>query len=338
MLLNKLNVEHLDALGEAAETYVQHAFGRRLNLTAITPSHLPHFILDLYKLWTGKLGNHVVIVMAIRHPRQGATSAYLKHRDLVREALHADIVLLLVDAATNAVRRQMVDRQIGFLSPGSQLYVPEALLDLRERSPTYRPTSGDHITPTTQLILLAHLQGIDMDDASLTVLAERFGVSIMTISRTFDELEALHIAKPRHIGRQRRGKITIGGSELWSEVRDRLQSPVRKTRSVTVQLPDHAAPLAGESALAHYSMLAAPRDTTRAVSAARWKTLQATLGVAPATAFDTERLEIETWSYDPRVLARDAIVDRLSLYLSVRGSPDERVAAAADEMVETMQW
>jgi hypothetical protein len=58
----------------------------------------------------------------------------------------------------------------------------------------------------------------------------------------------------------------------------------------------------------------------------------------PATAFDDERVEVQTWTYDPRILASNGVVDRLSLYLSVRGSPDERVAQAAEELLETFEW
>jgi hypothetical protein len=47
---------------------------------------------------------------------------------------------------------------------------------------------------------------------------------------------------------------------------------------------------------------------------------------------------IETWTYDPRLLARDGFVDPLSLYLSVRHSRDERVAQAADRLLEPFGW
>jgi hypothetical protein len=85
-------------------------------------------------------------------------------------------------------------------------------------------------------------------------------------------------------------------------------------------------------------MLAPPRLETRAILAASWKNLQAAQSLRPATAFDDVRVEVQTWTYDPRVLASNGVVDRLSLYLSVRGSPDERVAQAAEELLETFAW
>ena len=57
-----------------------------------------------------------------------------------------------------------------------------------------------------------------------------------------------------------------------------------------------------------------------------------------ATSFDDARFEIETWSYDPGVLATGETVDPLSLYLTVRNHADERVAQAADQLLEQFQW
>ena len=60
--------------------------------------------------------------------------------------------------------------------------------------------------------------------------------------------------------------------------------------------------------------------------------------LGPATALDDDRVEVQTWTYDPNILAESGVIDRLSLYLSVRGNPDERVAQAAEELLETFEW
>lgn len=338
MVLERTPAARLEALAEAAEAYVYDAFGQRLDLVPVAPNNVPHFVIDRYRLWQGSLNGRTLVLMAIREPRQGATTEYLKHRDLVRRQLGVDLVLLLLDHSPNAIRRQMVERQIGFIAPGAQLYVPEAFLDLRERVPAFAIAHADHISPTTQFMLLAILQGIELEDRNLTELADRLRVSIMSISRTLDELEALQLAKARHVGRQRRLHMLLGARELWEAIQARLQSPVRKVRVVSGRIGDDIALIAGESALAHYTMLATPRTETRAILAESWKRIEETLALKPATAFDDDRVEVQTWTYDPQILARDAVIDRLSLYLSVRENPDERVAQAAEELLETFAW
>lgn len=338
MVLEQLPAAQLDTLAEAAGAYVRHAFGQRLDLTPIEPMNIPHFVLDRYKLWQGRLADRSLVLMALREPRQGVTADYLKHRDLVRRQLGADLVLLLLAHVPNATRLQMIERQVGFIAPGAQLYVPEALLDLRERAPTKAVAPANQISPTTQLLLIAILQGVALEDEYLTDIAKRFNVSIMSMSRTLDELEALQLARARHVGRQRRLHMLLGSHELWETVRERLQSPVRKVRIVGGRIEDPIAPLAGESALARYTMLAPPRVETRAILSLRWRELEERLALVPALAFDDERTEIETWAYNPEILARDGVIDRLSLYLSVRSSRDERVAQAAEELMETFEW
>ena len=58
----------------------------------------------------------------------------------------------------------------------------------------------------------------------------------------------------------------------------------------------------------------------------------------PASPSDTETITVEVWSYDPLILAEDDFVDRLSLFLSLRETPDERIEAALAEMMETLAW
>jgi DNA-binding MarR family transcriptional regulator len=340
-MLERVPEARLEALAEAAEAYVDDTFGERLGLVPVAPTNLPHFIIDRYAIWQGSLNGRTLLLMAIKEilpPGSGATAQYLKHRDLVQRELGADLVLLLLDRAPNAIRRQMVDRKIGFIASGAQLYVPEAFLDLRERAPAFAIASAASISPTTQFLLLAIMQGRGLGDLNLTELADDLGVSIMSISRTLDELEALQLAKAHHVGRQRRLHMLLRGQKLWEAVQAQLQSPVRKVRVVCAQDGEKIGPLAGTSALARYTMLAPPRTETRAILAASWKSLAVADTLRPATAFDDERIEVQTWTYDPRILARNGVIDPLSLYLSVRGSPDERVAQAAEELLEPFEW
>ena len=47
---------------------------------------------------------------------------------------------------------------------------------------------------------------------------------------------------------------------------------------------------------------------------------------------------IETWYYDPAILAENGLVDPLSLYAQFWDHPDERLAAAAALLLEQIVW
>lgn len=322
-----------------AEAYVKEAFGLRLDLEPVAPGRLPHYLLDRYHLWQGNLDGEPLLLVSARTPGWSGVSEFARHRDLLRRQLGVRLVLLLLRRARAATRRQLVDNQIGFLVPGAQLYIPEALLDLRERNPIRHADPDDRFGPVTQVVILAALHGEALDGMNLTALAKRFQVSAMSLSRTLDELETLGVAKPHTVGRQRQIQWALRDRDLWKAVETRLQSPIRKIRTVRGVLSDRDAPLTGESALARFTMLAEPRFPKRAIAATRWKQVQENFDLQVGFGFDDrDRIEVETWSYDPRVFVRDAVVDRLSLHLSMRHNPDERVAEAAQQLLEPFGW
>jgi hypothetical protein len=95
--------------------------------------------------------------------------------------------------------------------------------------------------------------------------------------------------------------------------------------------------IAGESALATYTALAAPRIQTQAVAAIGWNRLVREQGLIESADYG-EGEDIQTWTYDPAVFAEQMVVDQVSLYLSVRDHADERVAQAANQLLESLPW
>ena len=49
-------------------------------------------------------------------------------------------------------------------------------------------------------------------------------------------------------------------------------------------------------------------------------------------------MKIEVWSYDPKLLGDQSIVDPLSLYLSLFYSADERVHQQLERLIEEVPW
>ena len=102
-------------------------------------------------------------------------------------------------------------------------------------------------------------------------------------------------------------------------------------------LSDKALP-AGMSALSQRSLLEDDRLATYAVSKKSLPALldnrvfRQTLGSEEAT------FTLEAWNYDPGVLSKHTAVDPLSLYLSLRDSPDERVQQQLETLLESVSW
>lgn len=160
----------------------------------------------------------------------------------------------------------------------------------------------------------------------------------MTIKRAFDEIAQAQIGTVRMRGRERELRFETSGRELWDAALPFLRSPVR--RQVTVKFPPTqvAGLEAGLTALSRYSMISGPSPSTLAISAEAWKAAKANNTVREITDADENAHQLEIWRYGPTLLAQENTVDRLSLFLSLRDTKDERIEAALDEMMESVQW
>lgn len=326
-------------LAEKAEAYFRESFGASVWIVRAEPAGLPFFIADQYALWRAEIFERPCVLMALRVVSEATADELARHVQMVRDKTNTQTVVLVFETLTPARRLGLMKRRLAFLVPGAQLYVPEALMDLRERAPRAPVHDVETFSPTSQLIVLGALLRREVEAPSATALATRYGVATMSVSRAFDELQAAGVAEAVRTGKQRVLRFLSQGRDLWDVTAPRLQSPVRKVRVVGIPYPQNfPGKIAGESALALDTLLARPRVERLAVAAANWPQLVRDHGLVEREPGDLDADEIETWSYDPAALADRDVVDRLSLYLSTRDHPDERVAQAAEQLLENMSW
>jgi hypothetical protein len=74
------------------------------------------------------------------------------------------------------------------------------------------------------------------------------------------------------------------------------------------------------------------------VPAFAWKRIAEDCGLESSWDHDERRQTVQTWAYDPQLLSEDGTADRISLYLSTRHDPDERIAQAAEQLLEPFEW
>jgi hypothetical protein len=165
-------------------------------------------------------------------------------------------------------------------------------------------------------------------------LNERFGYTPMTVSRASRELQAAGLAKTFAVGREKWLRFDQGPRDTWQRAQSWLRSPVR--RSVwTFDATIDDALLAGCSALAAQSALADPAHPEHAVSAEHWKQ-RSEPQVLHTPEPGATRWQI--WNYDPKCLAVQGVVDPLSLIVSLREDPDERIQQAIEQLEARLPW
>jgi DNA-binding MarR family transcriptional regulator len=258
--------------------------------------------------------------------------------DLLRAAMGTDVALVLPRIPTH-VRNRLVQRGVPFIVPGRQMFLPFLAIDLRERD--HRPFRGQReaLTAAAQAVLLGHLLGKSMQDRPLGELAVMLGYSPMTLSKVADELEAKGLCEVVREGKTRRLGFLDAGRTLWERALPILANPVRARQWVRRWEPGRAGKVAaGLTALERYGSIADDRIPTFALWRNDVRTGLERGDIVACDVPDDAAAAIECWTYDPARLADGDCVDRLSLYLSLRNAPDERVQKELRALLEDVGW
>lgn len=320
---------------------LEHYLHENLSVTvALMPwadsSRLPFFLQDRYCFFEASLLGSAYLFMVDKAEAEESPAAIRKHLDQVKAKWH-EAVVYVRERVTAYNRKRLIEQKVPFVVPGNQMYLPMLGIDLREHFRKLRPDKR-RFSPSTQAVLICALLR-DTECLGPTELAGKLGYSIMTTSRALDDLEAAELAESSSVGRGRRLLLKGPKPEVWKKAQEFLRTPVASHHPIRMahrqELPG---PLAGLSALAHYSMLAEPQGVVIALGREGWRALVQQKAITEASMEEPDGLIVEVWSYAPSLFASAKVVDRLSLYLSLRETKDERVETALNQMMENIQW
>lgn len=297
---------------------------------------LPLYLRSGYSFYEAEILDLPCLMMADQGEENPAAATIRKHINHVRSKWPGEIIYVRAQIAAYQ-RKRLIEQKVPFIVPGNQMYLPMLGIDLREYFRRLRQPNST-LSPATQVVVLHALLCSDERVYTPAELAERLGYTKMTMTRAFNELDAEDLADISTQGRQRCLTFKSTRRDLWQKALPLLRSPVKKRQHVRLTTQKRIGPVAGLSALASYSMLAAPSISTVATSVDRWRAFQQRAEFAKTAADDPESQEVEVWSYDPKLFSHRQIVDRFSLFLSLRGNEDERVEAAMEEMMEAVSW
>jgi DNA-binding MarR family transcriptional regulator len=319
------------------ERYVNDALGVFVKTTSWSgASRLPHFLRERYRFAKAELLGLPVLLVIDTSSEEQSPAVVRKHMEMLQPK-HTGELIYVRGQVTAYNRKRLIEQKVPFIVPGNQMYLPMLAIDLREHFRRIRkelPT----FSPSTQVVVLYAL----LRDAGKVLIpseiAPLLGYSPMTMTRAFDELEAADLAEITVRGRERCLRFNGDRKEIWEKAQSFLRSPVSKRLFIRRTDDAVGAVPAGLSALAHYTMLAAPAYATDALSREDWKALRKRHKTIEVPAQDPDASEIEVWWYPPALFAERGFVDPLSLYLSLKADHDERTEAAQEEMIEKFQW
>jgi DNA-binding MarR family transcriptional regulator len=322
--------------------YLQQITGQAPALGEMDPGDaaaLPLFLRSAYRLVRATLfGRSFVLAMAHDGQDHATPTEFTKHVDLLRAAVQGEVALVLPRLQAH-VRNRLVRQGVPFIVPGRQMFLPFLAVDLREREPRAIREHPGVLTAPAQAILLGHLLGKVVEHRPLNEIATEFGYSAMTLTKVADELAAKGLCEVVREGKTRRMTFTAAGRNLWEKALPSLGTPVRARHWIRRLVPGGwGKVVAGLTALERYTSIADDRVPTFALwrNRVRGGTDRGELDVGDGP--DDAEAAVEFWTYDPARLANGNCVDRLSLYLSLRDTADERVRKELAALLEGIEW
>jgi DNA-binding MarR family transcriptional regulator len=293
-----------------------------------TQASLPLFLRERYELCRIKLfGRECLLALETPGWDAGSPAEYAAHAQAMLKQFSEPVTLVIPHVASYT-RNRMVQAGTPFIVPGSQLFMPFMMVDLRERFTAPGAEAGLPLTPAAQFIMLYHLLRKPLQGMPLQEIAKLTGYTGMTVTKVKDEWETNGLCRTVRLGRSVVIEFTAGGRRLWHMAEQLLSSPVKKSEWVRWKDWERfGAPglPAGYTALSMTTMTEDDPVPTWALPQQAYRKMLMNGIFHTVSDPEAANLRVEAWSYDPRLLSDGPCVDPLSLVLSLRGDSDDRV-------------
>ena len=285
---------------------------------------LPYLITDRYDIQKISIGTVPALMLKLKVDFP-SVSTVQKHIARIQKTEQAP-AFLVFESLSKYRRDALIKAHVPFVVTGKQIYLPFLGVALSERCDT-EVESTEKLLPSAQAIFFHYLYS-KQDKVYLSDAVKYLQYSAMSVSRAAKQLVQTGLFEECKEGVQKLLIARYERKEMFDRMRPMLIDPVK--RRIYIALDNLPAQLcmAGFSAMAHYSMLNAPQLSCYAADVGEKLTGAATL------ANPAEQAEIEIWKYDPAVLAKDHVVDPLSLIVTLQENADERTEEAIEEILE----
>lgn len=330
----------MNPLGQRFQAYASQVTDLPLTWGEPLSIALPQYLAHRYAVYGLRVDGRPMHAVVLKEEEAPPPTVLQKqvHQLLDLAGAQRDGFCLVAENLSPYLRRRLIEMRMPFVIPGRQVYWPAlGNAETTQRARRLRPQPVERLGPAAQQLLIAMLLFRLPRPMAVTSAAEVLDYTPMSMSRALKELEGAALATSAEHGRLRTFLLASAPAETWAKALPMLRSPVIDTvRVMRRNLPAAVAIAAGDSALAERSDLAAPGEPVFAIASRAWTRLYRDVPVIPTMDEGTCRLEL--WRYAPEATAERGLADPLSLFLSLRDDPDDRVQLALETMMERMRW
>jgi len=290
---------------------------------------LPLYLRNGYELYNLTVQN--IPCLLARPKEQSNLTDLRKQSGQLKKITGLDCVLCLEDIRIYT-KEKMLSEGIPFVIAGQQIYMPFLGVALSKNGAREIPQIENISFSTQRLLLTAIYEG--WKQVTLTETAKALGMSKMSITRCFDELQAIGLPLIKAKSKSRRFVWDGNRCALWEAVLPFLKNPVAQQYNFDKKTNIGNLKRGGVSALAHYSMLAENQYPIFVASKEEAKRMSiGKLPVIPKG--ETPEIVVQVMRYELDYKDNTA-VDPLTAILSLTDEEknDPRVEGAIEEILE----
>src|SRR6202521_6448035 len=157
-------------------SYIERVTGTSPQLESV-PKHdtanLPLFLRERYQFSRAMLYGRP-LYFAIEKTKPGELSApkYASEAELLKKRLSADVILIF-DRLPSYLRNRFVKQGVPFIVPGTQMFLPTLMIDLREHFSKADMRVLEKLSPTSQVVVLYHILKAPFPPEPLVRLPQR---------------------------------------------------------------------------------------------------------------------------------------------------------------------
>ena len=280
-----------------------------------------------------KFNNQSLCVIQAKNKQDSLTP--LKYKQITKQAeiIVGMPVVVKLDSLSYYERERLINQGVYFIISDKYAFLPSLIVNVQAKKKSKNPTK---LTPASQYLLLYYLLSEEKKvEYTIKDFEQIMPYNYLGLARAVTNLEECKLCNIeikdktgiKHL------QFEENKRELWMRAQSYLSTPVKKVLYCDT-IPVGNFIISGVNALSEYSHLNSEQYETRAI----WDKLFN----MPRNDFnELEGLyKIELWKY-PTILpsfSNQNVVDKLSLYLSMKDEPDARIEKELEIMIEEMKW
>lgn len=252
-------------------------------------------------------------------------------------------VALGFDVLNEIQRKGLVQTKIPYVS-ASSFFLPFLGIAYRKqrkmssKNNKERNVTLPKLTASAQAFFLFMMYKVKDSKISKSEAARQNNLTPMSVSRYCRELLDRGLINETKEGNSTLISCSEIGKMLFDKALPYLDSPLKKEIILLPSQAFNSLPKAGETALSEVSMLVPPKERFAACGPHANLAKEKGLEIENLGFFKNSFVRLQIWKYDPTPFVKDGRIDIVSLYLSLKDSPNERVQACLKEMLEKAQW